>query len=304
MTTVAPAETLSIVTNRHSFFESVRAEPEVADGLRLQFIDDFKPVNRAFRPMVQDLAFDFSELALATYVQARAKGVGLTLLPLTVMCRFQHRLLVHDRCRRPLAPKDLEGLRVGVRAYSQTTGVWVRSLFRTQYGVDTRQVEWVVHEEAHVPGFGEPENVTMSGSTAGPLEQLRRGEIDALIAEVAEDDCVRPVITDPERAAQEWFGVVGYVPVNHILTVRESLVERRGSDVRRVYSVLRNSLMQWKRSRQAEVAADTAADLYPIGFSSLAPILQAMAEEAVVQALVPDRLTLDELVHPFSQGLT
>ena len=233
-----------------------------------------------------------------------AKGVGLTLLPLTVMCRFQHRLLVHDRCRRPLAPKDLEGLRVGVRAYSQTTGVWVRSLLRTQYGVDTRQVEWVVHEEAHVPGFGEPENVTMSGSTAGPLEQLRRGEIDALVAEVAEDDCVRPVIPDPERAAQEWFEVVGYVPVNHILTVRESLVERRGSDVRRVYSVLRNSLMQWKLSRQAEVAADTAVDLYPIGFSSLAPILQAMAEEAVVQALVPDRLTLDELVHPFSQGLT
>ena len=38
---------------------------------------DIKPANRFFKPMVRELKFDVSEMAIATYVQAKAYGKPL-----------------------------------------------------------------------------------------------------------------------------------------------------------------------------------------------------------------------------------
>jgi 4,5-dihydroxyphthalate decarboxylase len=51
---------------------------------------DIKPANRFFKPMVRELKFDVSEMAIATLVQAKAYGKALVLLPATMMGRFQH----------------------------------------------------------------------------------------------------------------------------------------------------------------------------------------------------------------------
>src|SRR5262249_59261384 len=40
---------------------------------------DIKPANRFFKPMVRELKFDVSEMAIATYVQAKAYGKPLVL---------------------------------------------------------------------------------------------------------------------------------------------------------------------------------------------------------------------------------
>ena len=50
---------------------------------------DIKPANRFFKPMVRELKFDVSEMAIATFVQAKAYGKPLVLLPATMMGRFQ-----------------------------------------------------------------------------------------------------------------------------------------------------------------------------------------------------------------------
>ena len=42
-----------------------------------------------------------------------------------------------------LSPKDIEGRRVGVRTYAQTTGLWVRGILQHDYGVDLDKVEWM-----------------------------------------------------------------------------------------------------------------------------------------------------------------
>ena len=41
---------------------------------------------------------------------------------------------------RTLAPKDLQGKRIGVRSYTQTTGVWMRGILQNEYGVDPGSV--------------------------------------------------------------------------------------------------------------------------------------------------------------------
>src|SRR5438445_12154334 len=60
---------------------------------------DVRPANRFFKPMVRELKFDVSEMAIATYVQAKAYGKPLVLVPATVMGRFQVR--GRAACRRP-----------------------------------------------------------------------------------------------------------------------------------------------------------------------------------------------------------
>src|SRR5438034_6196559 len=93
-----------------------------------------RPANRFFKPMVRELKFDVSEMAIATYVQAKAYGKPLVLLPATMMCRFQHGTILCNAAR-PLTPAELAGKRIGVRSYSQTTAVWVRGILENGVGL-------------------------------------------------------------------------------------------------------------------------------------------------------------------------
>ena len=72
-------------------------------------------------------------------------------------------------------PKDLEGKKVGVRAYSVTTGVWTRGIFINEYGLDSSKVTWVVDDEEHVTSLKLPANVihAPTGKIAGEHDGKR-----------------------------------------------------------------------------------------------------------------------------------
>ena len=67
-------------------------------------IADVKAAATAFKRVVRDLEFDFAELAIVTFLIAKAHGKPLVLLPAVVMGRFQHAYLVYNPARGPLAP--------------------------------------------------------------------------------------------------------------------------------------------------------------------------------------------------------
>jgi 4,5-dihydroxyphthalate decarboxylase len=50
----------------------------------------------------------------------------------------------------------LPGKRIGVRSYSQTTGVWIRGILENDYGIDLSRVQWVTFEEGHVAEARDP----------------------------------------------------------------------------------------------------------------------------------------------------
>ena len=110
--------------------------------LKLDFVE-MKPMHTAFKPMVRQHAYDVSELALVTYLQAKAYNKGLTLLPAAMLARFQHHTCLYNSDRSTLRPADLAGKRIGVRSYSQTTGVWIRGIIENDYGVNLSGVQWV-----------------------------------------------------------------------------------------------------------------------------------------------------------------
>ena len=89
---------------------------------------------------------DVAELALMTFLMARSRGVPLRLLPVVVFSRNPLPHLVR-RATDQLMPEGLAGSRVGVRAYTTTTAVWIRAMLADEYGVPADKVQWITLED-------------------------------------------------------------------------------------------------------------------------------------------------------------
>lgn len=260
--------------------------PQVA----LEFAD-VKPVSAAFKRTVRDLEFDVSELAIVTYLMARAHGKPLTLLPAVLVARFQHPLLVYDAERGALDPGDLAGKRVGVRSYSVTTGAWIRGILADDYGIQPEQIQWVTLEEAHVAEFRDPPNVVRTPAGAKLVDLLLAGEIDAAIVGDGppSDPRIRTLLPDPAAAARAWHARHGAIQVNHLVVVKETLARTRPDAVREVYRLLVES------KRAAGLPGPGELDFNPFGVAANRRNLEVAIDCCHRQGLIPRAYAVDEL---------
>ena len=118
-----------------------------------------KTANEGFKPMVRDGAFDAGELAIVTFLQAKAYNKPLTLLPACVVGKFQHNTISYMNRGKELQPKDIEGRKAVVRAYTQTTGAWARGILQHEYGVDLSRITWLTTDDPHLAEYTDPANV-------------------------------------------------------------------------------------------------------------------------------------------------
>jgi 4,5-dihydroxyphthalate decarboxylase len=178
---------------------------------------------------------------------------------------------------------------VGVRAYTQTTGAWVRGFLAGDYGVDLETVTWVTFEDPHVAEYRDPSRVECAPEGKTLKQMLLDGEIDAaILGDVAEEGSIKHLIPDHEAAGRAWAGAHGGVPINHLAVMRESIVQSRPDVVREVYRML-------KESRAAATLPSGADDPLRFGFDAIRPSLDTIAGYAVHQGLIPRRPSADEL---------
>src|SRR4249919_3274651 len=112
--------------------------------------EEVPTIINAFRRMVRGLEFDISEMAITTYLCARAYGKAFTAIPVFPMRAFHHGAILYNTTVGVRTPKDLEGRTVGVnRGYTVTTGVWARSILQHEYGVDLGKITWVLSGDEH-----------------------------------------------------------------------------------------------------------------------------------------------------------
>src|SRR6201988_1368925 len=192
-----------------------------SDRIAFRF-NEVEPINKAFLMMVRQEKFDVSEMAIATFLQAKAYGKPLTLLPATMMGRFQHGTMFYNSERGTVTPENLPGRRVGVRAFSQTTGVWLRGILWKDYGLDLGAVKWVTFEDAHVAEYRDPPGVERAAPGKDMTKMLFDGELDAAIfgGAMPSEPQLKSVIPDPEAAAKEWYKKNGAVPINHMVVLK------------------------------------------------------------------------------------
>jgi 4,5-dihydroxyphthalate decarboxylase len=259
-----------------------------SDRIRFDF-EDVPVITRAFRRMVRTLDFDLCEIALTTLAQAHAFNKPIKALPIVVMRGFHHGALVCPVGSAITGPADLRGKQIGVRAWSQTTGIWVRGILLDEYGVDHRDITWVTQEDAHVAEYVDPPNVVRIAPDQDLKAMLLAGEIDAGIAMAGIDPAaVRPVIANPMQAAAAWYAKTGAYPVNHLLCLKTALVEANPwlpAELLRLFRAAKAAATE--PSAEARFASIVGPDVLPYGMAENRTGIELCLRYAAEQGLVP-----------------
>jgi 4,5-dihydroxyphthalate decarboxylase len=259
---------------------------------------DVKVSNTAFKPLVREAKFDLGELAIVTYLQAKAYGKPYVLIPATVLGRGQHHTIAYNPQRGPLNASDLMGKRVGVRAYTQTTGAWVRGFLADDYGIDPTKVHWVTFEDPHLAEFKDPGFVTRAPESKTLVQMLLEGELDAaIVGDNLPDPRLAPLIPDADAVARKWAEMHGGVPINHMMVVRGTISKSRPDLVKEIYRMLRES-------RRAVPPPDGGVlDPWRFGVEANRASLEIIIDYSFRQKLIPRIFSVDELFDDCTRAL-
>jgi 4,5-dihydroxyphthalate decarboxylase len=259
---------------------------------------DVKVANTGFKPLVRDHKFDLGELAIVTYLQAKAYGKPYVLLPAPIVARSQHHTIAYNPEHGELSPSKLEGKRVGVRAYTVTTGVWVRSILRGQFGVDLDKVRWVTFEDPHLAEYDDPPTIERASAGKNMVQMLLDGEIDAaVVGDKLPDPRLEFLIPNHREAAEVWEAQHG-MPLNHLLVIRSELSQKRSDIVREVFRVFKEA-----KEISARGGNRNAAQIR-FGVEANRPALQTIISTAFDQRLLPRLFSVDELFDDVTRELS
>jgi 4,5-dihydroxyphthalate decarboxylase len=259
---------------------------------------DFPVANRGFKPLVREHRFDCGELAIVTFLQAREFGLPYVLIPATVVGRGQLHTVAYDSERGTKKPSDLNGGSFGVRAYTQTTGIWVRGILAEDYGVDWSKVKITTMEDPHVAQYKDPSFVNRAPETKQLPQMLIDGEIDtALIGDKFPDPRFKTLIPDAEAANKAWAEKNGGVPINHMIVVRDTIAKERPDIVRELFRI-------FKDARAADDKAPKGAlDPYRFGVEANRKALEKIIDYSLKQQLITKKPSVDELFNDVTRGL-
>ena len=254
--------------------------------------------HNGFKAMLRENAFDCGELAIVTLLQAKAYGKPFVALPIPVNGRFQHHCAGFNNELFDLKPKDIEGKRVGVRSYAQTTGLWIRGILQHEYGVDLNKVTWCTVGEGHLLEYTDPDNCERlpKGSDIGQM--MLDGELAATLqgVDLPKDPRVAYLVPEPFEAAKDWYAREGVVPINHMFVVHEDLTRTRPDVVKEIYRML-------VESREA-TEGGVPAIYPPIGLEANRKGIQLASDWAYDQKIIPRRIGVDELFDDITANLS
>jgi 4,5-dihydroxyphthalate decarboxylase len=320
------ADTVALKTVLRSFGHTagLHAGTIPIPGVRLDFVA-VSPFISAYRRMVRELEFDLCELAPTTYFIARAHGAPFTALPILLTRRFHHRgLLVHPDAGIK-TPADLKGKRVGVRAYSVTTGVWTRGILANEFGLDSADVTWVVDDEEHVTQLKLPPNVIHVPDGRSLAAMMAAGELAAAFAGnagIGREGPPRPgweaqappatddyaeLLSDWPRLEAEWHRRTAIYPFHSVVVIKDAILKSHPWIAKSLYDAFVAAKAQWLpdfKSGRANSAEDkicremvplVGEDPLPYGIAPNRKSMETLVQYSLQQGLIPRRLAVDEL---------
>lgn len=289
MSTIA-ADVVSLRTNLADYgvTKAMKDGRVASDRVHLDYCGP-TPAHNGFKAMVRESKFDAGELAIVTYLQAKAYGKPYVLLPAPVSGRFQHHCAGFNLDFGHLNPRDIEGKQVGVRTYAQTTGLWIRGILRHEYGVDLDKVTWMTLGDGHLAEYKDPENCVRLPAAASIPDMMMKGELAAALLgeDMPKDPRVRTLVPDAQNAAKTWFQREGVVPINHMFVVHKEVSKKHPDVVREIYRMLAES--------RALTEGGVPAVFPPMGLEANRKGLQLAIDWALDQKIIPHKLSVDEL---------
>ena len=290
------------------------------EGVTANFIQVI-PQIAAFRRMVRQVEFDVCEIAPTTYIIARAYGAPFIALPIFITRRFHHSGLLVRPDAGVKRPKDLEGRKVGVRAYSVTTGVWTRGILIDEYGLDSSKVTWVVDDEEHVTQLKLPPNVVHAPGGRSLADMMADGELAAgFDANAGIGRSGSPtggwkqleanypeLFPNVEELEAAWYKKTGIYPMHGTIVVKDEILKAHPWIAQSLYTAFSKAKALWLtklRSGEANTASDkkyrqllkiVGDDPLPFGMKQNLPTIQALEDTAFKQGLTPRRMPIGEI---------
>lgn len=263
---------------------------------------------QAFRRMVREMAYDVCEMALTTYICAKAHGVKFTALPIFLVRDFHHGAIIHHVPSGLKSPADLSGKRVGVnRGYTVTTGVWARAILQDEFGVDLSSVTWAPSGDEHVEAYQAPANVQPLED--GDLEgRISSGDLIAAVGAKVDHPDVATMIADPFAAGVSALKSRGLYPINHLVVVRDELLKEKPDVAMQVFDAFAAAKKSYvdnlKAGRISDpgptdrvhlAAAEFMDDPLPYGIEPNRDTLEKLIAHAVTQKIIPSSMALEDL---------
>jgi 4,5-dihydroxyphthalate decarboxylase len=272
----------------------------------------------AFRRMVRGLEFDVCEMALTTYLCARAHGKAFTAIPTFLVRGFHHGAILVNRNAGIRTPKDLEGKRIGVnRGYTVTTGVWARGVLQSQYGVDLSRITWVLSGDEHVAEYRPPANVVPLEQGRDMAQMVSSGELAGVINLQVEHPDVVPLIPDAQEAGYRALRERGHYPANHVVVIRDELLAAQPQLAAELFEAFTESKRRYvKRLQSGEIEKPNAIDTLhqrvmeitgrdplPYGIEPNRAMLEELMAHCVNQRIIERPLRVEDVFAPATHGL-
>ena len=314
---------LKIAIASYGHTKGVKSGAAAIAGVEPDFVE-VVPIIGAFRRMVRDLEFDVCEMAPTTYMIARALGAPFIALPIFLMRRFHHGGFVVRPDSGIKQPKDLERKKVGVRAYSVTTGVWTRGIFVNEYGLDSSKVTWVVDDEEHVTSLKLPSNVVHAPDGKSLASMMASGELQAGFsgpagigragpptgaweqrAQASSVNYPELIANAPEVEAQ-WFRRTGIYPIHGLVVVKTAVLAQHPFVAKSLF----DAFLKAKDAYVARLKAgegngpddlkyrsltEVVGDPLPYGLKENMPSIEAMLTYGLQQGLIPKRMPMADV---------
>ena len=266
-----------------------------------------------FRRMVRGLEFDVAELAMTTYICARAHGKRFTALPIFLVRAFHHGAILYNTQSGVRTPKDLEGRRVGVhRGYTVTTGVWARGILQQEHGVELSKITWMLSGDEHVAEYQPPPNVVPIGKGQKMAEMLASGELAAAIGVEVDSPDVKPLIPNALAAGLAALRQRGHYPINHLIVVKDEVLDRHphlAADIFAAFAEAKRLYLE--RLKAGQIAQPSAVDKLhlkvmeitgdplPYGIAPNRQVIEELIQHLVTQRIIDRPVAVESL---FAKG--
>ena len=325
----APALKMKIAVADYGHTKLIKNGAIPIAGVEPDFVR-VEPIIAAFRRMVLQVEFDACEMACTTYFCARAYGAPFKALPIFLLRRFHHSGIVCREDAGIKTPKDLEGKKVGVRAYSVTTGVWTRGILTNEYGMDSNKVTWMVDDEEHVTQLQLPPNVEHAAAGKSLTSMMESGEIQAGFTaragigrqgapkegweantQPAPTTNYHDLIENTAPLEADWYRRTGIYPMHGVLVVKDKLLAENPWLAKSLYTAFlegKNRYVAHLRAggeskdlddkhvkRYRRLMDVVGPDPMPYGIKDNLPTINGLIDYAMQQKLMPRRLSVDEL---------
>lgn len=279
--------------------------------------EEVDPLVKGFRRMVRELAYDVAEMALTTYICAKAHGVAFTAIPVFLVRDFHHGAIQVNRRAGLRRGRDFQGRRVGVnRGYTVTTGVWARAILQEEHGLDLSSVTWVRSGDEHVAGYVPPPNVVDLEPGRDLAEDLASGALPAAVGTAVGHPEVVPFVADPFAAGVAALKGRGLYPINHLVVVRDAVLAAHPGLAAQLFEAFAASKRLYvEELRAGRIAAPTRADRValaalqvmddplPHGIGPNRKVLETLMGHAVTQGIIPAPMDIEGLFAQEVRGL-